>query len=106
VTVPSGVIRPTWLKTGSVNQTLPSGPAVIPPKAGASYRPNCETANSLMAPVFRLSRPIWSTLLSSNQMLPSGPAVMLSASALGVGIAKSVTVPLGVTRSTVLPNAV
>src|SRR5690348_8120467 len=62
---------------GSVNQRLPSGPAVIP-KGEPSVRGR---GNSVIARVAGLMTPILPTW-SVNQRLPSGPAVIL-AGALG-----------------------
>ena len=42
----AGVIRPIWLPSASVNQRLPSGPAVIPPAAVRQPIP----ANSVTRP--------------------------------------------------------
>ena len=70
----------------SVNQRLPSGPAVIPSGSALAVG----TANSVMAWVVGLIIPIWLALYSVNQRLPSGPAVIPSGSDLAVGMANSV----------------
>src|SRR5262249_51193370 len=75
------------LEPVSTNQSLPSGPAVIP---SGRARP-VGMANSEMAWVVGLIIPILLTRCSVNQRLPSGPAVIPSGSALAVGTAKSVT---------------
>src|SRR5208282_662362 len=49
--------------------------------------------------------PILLLPFSTNQTLPSGPAVMPLGAALRVGMANSVTVPLGVTRATLFPTS-
>jgi hypothetical protein len=71
--VPSGVIRPIWSTACSVNQTAPSGPAVIPsgslPGVGMPYS---WTAPSMVM------RPMWLLPGSVNQRAPSGPVVIRS----------------------------
>src|SRR5579885_433410 len=113
VMVPLGVMRPILppplqspLPTQSVNQRLPSGPAVMS-QGALSGRPSAlGTANSVMVPlgVMRpillppMQNPFESRAHSVNQRLPSGPAVMPKDPLLGVGRANSVMVPLGVMR--------
>ena len=62
--------RPIWLAYGSVNQILPSGPAVIP--VGLLER---VTGVKVAVPV-GVMRPTWSRSGTVNQRLPSGPVVM------------------------------
>ena len=63
-----------------VNQTLPSGPAVIP---APPIQPQGERVNSLMAWVVGLISPIWCDAPSVNQRLPSGPGVIFGAGTAG-----------------------
>src|SRR5436853_7454529 len=65
------VMRPILLPSRSVNQRLPSGPAVIP----SGLLLDVGRGNSLMVPL-GLMRPIWLPSCSVNQRLPSGPAVI------------------------------
>ena len=73
VIAPVGVIRPIALiEPGSVNQTLPSGPAATPLGALPPLRP---LLNSEIACVVVLIVPIADAVpLSPNHMFPSGPA--------------------------------
>ena len=71
VIVPLGLIRPILSPLHSINQRLPSGPAVI--KLG--LLPAVGTGNSVILPL-GLMRPILFPLHSANQKLPSGPAVI------------------------------
>src|SRR5438045_9259019 len=71
VMVPEGVMRPTLSPRDSVNQTLPSGPAVMPRgRAGA------------VGSVYSVATPevvtfaILSTCRSGIHRLPSGPTVI------------------------------
>src|SRR5215813_8410574 len=91
------VIRPILLPSYSVNQRLPSGPAVIPLSWLASVR----TSNSVSVPL----GVIYPILLPAvNQRLPSGPAVIPLSRLASVGTANSVSVPLGVIRPILLPS--
>src|SRR3989454_1552325 len=85
---PVGVIRPTLLPQDSVNQRLPSGPAVMPSglllPLGGQLRLGGR-GNSVITPA-GVIRPILLPLSSVNQRLPSGPAVMLSGPLSGVGL--------------------
>src|SRR2546422_8762662 len=85
---PVGVIRPTLLPQDSVNQRLPSGPAVMPSglllPLGGQLRLGGR-GNSVITPAGGI-RPILLPLSSVNQRLPSGPAVMLSGPPTGVGL--------------------
>src|SRR6266516_3380062 len=83
---PAGVMRPITSRAFSVNQRLPSDPAVIPTKPLLTVG----TGNSVMAPE-GLIRPILLSSLSVNQRLPSGPAMI------------SVAGPDGKRRSLMLP---
>ena len=74
VTAPLGVIRPIRSPNSSVNQRLPSGPAVIPTGLLPAVMP---VANSVTAPA-GVIRPIRLPTCSVNQRLPSGPAVIPS----------------------------
>ena len=74
------VIRPIWLPPYSVNQRLPSGPAVIP--SGSLLAVG---TGELGDDAGRVIRPILLPSDSVNQRLPSGPAVMPSGLAAGRG---------------------
>jgi hypothetical protein len=92
--------RPIWLLLRSVNQTLPSGPAVMPSGELPAGRGNSVIA--LGAP--GVMRPILPPT-SVNQRLPSGPRVIPSGPLLAIGRRNSVT-PFGapgVTRPILLP---
>src|SRR6516165_9845988 len=98
--VPELVTRPTSLETpspSSANQTLPSGPAVMPQGlVFAAY-----TGNSEMAPVVVMRPmlpPVW-----VNHWFPSEPSVMPSAPLFGVEIGNSVKL-LGTVRSSRTSN--
>src|SRR5260221_559641 len=82
---PAVVMRPILavVPASSVNQRLPSGPAVMPSGRLAG------TGNKVMLPL-GVMRPI-APALSVNQRLPSGPAVMPKA--VPEGTLNSVTVP-------------
>jgi hypothetical protein len=64
----AGSIRPTSFP--AVNQTPPSGPAVIPPRELVAEG----SGNSAIAWVIGSIRPIWFPAV--NQTPPSGPVVM------------------------------
>src|SRR5262249_43040339 len=82
--VPSRVIRP--MRPGSsVNQTAPSGPAVIP----RAKLPGEGNANSVMTPRVEI-RPIRSACCSVNQSAPSGPTAISTGSAPASGTGNSV----------------
>ena len=81
-----GLIVPILLPPYSVNQRLPSGPAVIPSGSAAAVG----SGNSVVAWVVGLIVPILSALDSVNQRLPSGPAVIPTGAAAAVGVGKSV----------------
>src|SRR5262249_39060484 len=84
----------------SVNQRLPSGPAVIPSGRLLAVMP---VANSVTTPA-GVIRSIRSLLSSVNQRLPSGPAVIpLGTLSVVIPVANSVTAPAGVTRPTRWP---
>src|SRR3954447_13055053 len=74
----AGLIIPILATLSSVNQRLPSGPAVIPRGSAMAVG----TANSVMAPVAELIIPILSERSSVNQSLPSGPAAIPQRSVL------------------------
>ena len=67
-----GLIIPIWLAPYSVNQRLPSGPAVIP----RGWDLAVGMGNSVMAWVVGLIIPILPAPSSVNQRLPSGPVVI------------------------------
>ena len=71
---PAGVIRPIRCSASSVNQRLPSGPAVIA-VGSASRRRERELGDHARGGDPTDRRP---GLVSVNQRLPSGPAVMLA----------------------------
>src|SRR2546421_9377974 len=85
--------RPILLPPFSVNQRLPSGPAVIQ----RDTLPAVGTTNSVMMPAGVL-RPILLPCLSANQRLPSGPAAIPLGKLLVVGTVNSVMTPAGVIR--------
>ena len=67
---PAGVIRPTFAPYDSVNQRLPSGPAVIE----AGWLPDVGMAYLVTVPL-GVMRPTRFASVSVNHTLPSGPAV-------------------------------
>src|SRR5947208_10436849 len=69
---PAKTSRPILLLLDSVNQTLPSGPTVIPIGPPPGVRPS---ENSVITPS-GVIRPILLPQDSVNQRLPSGPAAM------------------------------
>src|SRR6266851_2992489 len=96
VMAPLVLMRPILLAFASVNQRLPSGPAVMQ----KGLLKGVGTENSVIPPLV-VMRPISSAPLpvsSVNQRLPSGPAVMPKGLPPGVGTENSVMVPLGVMR--------
>src|SRR5260370_41719029 len=88
--VPFGLMRPILLLPSSVNQRLPSRPAVIPQGA----LPAVGMGNSVMMPL-GLMRPILLPVPSVNQRLPLGPAAIPVALLLTVGIGNSVILSAG-----------
>jgi len=81
---PAVVIRPILLPASSVNQSLPSGPAVMPFEVlAAVWMENSSAA--VMTPAV-VMRPILLLAPSVNQSLPSGPAVMPAGLLLAVGV--------------------
>src|SRR5581483_2023548 len=97
VIVPVGVMRPILSEPNedvSVNQRLPSGPAIIPLRE----LPCVGVANPVTVPV-GVMRSILDTFLSVNQRLPSDPNAIACPTMLpGGGMANSVIVPVGVMR--------
>src|SRR5579885_410140 len=89
------VMRPILSANISVNQSLPSVPAVI----SHGYLPGVTTENMMICPS-ELLRPILSD--SVNQRLPSGPAV-IPRGLLPSGRRNSVILPAGVMRPIWLP---
>ena len=88
------------LPTCSVNQRLPSGPAVMPDGALLAEMP---LLNSVITPA-GVMRPMRLPPYSVNQRLPSGPAVMPFGWLPAVmPVLNSVTVPVGVMRPMRLP---
>src|SRR5262249_55604905 len=79
---PAGVIRPI-APFSSVNQRLPSGPAVISAGALAVVRP---AENSVMTPAVVIRPMAWRSV---NQRLPSGPRVIPMGWPLVVGMPNS-----------------
>jgi hypothetical protein len=73
---PAVVIRPILLPLASVNQSAPSGPAVML----SNPLDDVGTGYSLSAPAVVI-RPILLPKYSGNQSAPSGPATMLSGKA-------------------------
>ena len=85
VIVPSGVMRPIWLTSVSENQTLPSGPRIMP--SGPAF--GVGSLNSVIAPR-GVRRPIWCAPFSANHKLPSAPMVQPIGVAFPVGRSNSV----------------
>src|SRR5215510_8214118 len=90
---PSGVRRQIEFKAGSVNQMLPSGPAVI----AFGLLPASGIGNSVIEPS-RAIRPIlyaedssFNTSMMKYRLLSSGPAVIAEGRLDGVLISKYVT---------------
>src|SRR5437867_7646907 len=94
VTSPSVVIRPIWLASGSVNQSAPSGPVVIPMDL---LEVNAGAGNSVTSPAIVI-RAILS--LALNQIAPSGPTAIALALLFAVGSGYSMMSPSGVSRLT------
>ena len=91
-------MRPTELMPFSVNQRLPSLPAVIP--HGAAF--GVIVANSVITPC-GVMRPILLVDRSVNQRLPSGPLVIPHGFAPALRpLLNSVTTPVGVMRPILL----
>jgi hypothetical protein len=80
---------PIFAPVNSVNQRLPSGPAVMPKGLLLAVG----TVNSVTVPLVVI-RPILLLLSSVNHNFPSGPVAMLTGSLLAVRPVNSVTVPL------------
>src|SRR5215469_13599577 len=97
VITPSGVIRPTLLPRASVNQRLPSGPAVI--SQGAER--GVGTGNSVSTPS-GVIRPIRLPGISVNHRFPSDPAVITRGWPPAV-TGNSVTAPVAGTRRATAP---
>ena len=79
VTTPAGVIRPIRFAPYSVNQRLPSGPAVIPAGTAVALMPAenvGDAAVGVMRPIRPDGGPDGPAPDAVNQMLPSGPAAM------------------------------
>src|SRR5712691_8391664 len=91
---PAVVMRPIWFPPDSVNQRLPSGPAVMLEGPAVIPGPLAPVGrgNSLMLPP-GVMRPILLALYSVNQRLPSEPAVMPSGLLAAVGTENAVIVP-------------
>ena len=92
------VMRPILFVPPSVNQRLPSGPAVIAP----GWLPGVGRGNSLMLPP-GVMRPILSPDTSVNQRLPSDPDAIL-VGLLFWGKGNSLALPLGVMRPILFPD--
>src|SRR5215472_4436950 len=99
VRTPSGVMRPMLLPSRSVNQTLPSGPAVI--SHGAARRVG--TGNSVSKPP-GVMRPIRFPGISVNHRFPSGPAVITRGCPPAL-TGYSVTAPVDGTSRPIAPAA-
>src|SRR6266581_341096 len=98
VTTPAGVMRPMLFPLNSVNQRLPSGPAVMP--KGLLSPVGME--NSPVTTPAGVMRPILFPEYSVNQRLPSGPAVMPRGKVEAVGMGNSVMVPAAAQAGAVL----
>src|SRR5205807_2229369 len=92
VIAPEVVIRPIRNTSASVNQSAPSGPAVIP--CGLLF---AGSTNSLTTPAVVIL-PMRSPLISVNHSAPSGPAVISTGPDPAVRPPNSVTTPAGVIR--------
>src|SRR5712692_10986992 len=102
---PPGVMRPILFPKFSVNQRLPSGPAVM--MRGLVSRVEGERVwySPVTAPLV-VMRPILSDNDSQNQRLPSGPAAIPRELLLAVGIGNSpVMTPLVVMRPILFAEA-
>ena len=75
VTVPSVVIRPTWVPSRSMNHNEPSPPTVMPPEP----LPMLPLVNTVTCPVPGSIREMAWPDPSVVQSAPSGPTVMLLA---------------------------
>lgn len=88
VSCPSVVMRPTLFARSSVNQSAPSGPAMIRfGKAPAASWYSVKCPSSVIRPTFAAARP-------RNQIAPSGPSAPLCVVALGVGTGMSIAAPV------------
>ncbi len=78
-------MRPIWLTSVSENQTLPSGPRIMPsgPALGVG------SGNSVISPL-SVMRPILLAAFCANQSAPSAPAVIPIGVAFAVGRSYSV----------------
>src|SRR4051794_39558196 len=88
-----GTMRPILPAACSVNQRLPSDPAVILSGCEAELG----SGNSVIVPRV-VMRPILPVAFSVNQRLPSGPAVMPTGDAVLSGSGNSLIVPAVVMR--------
>src|SRR5260370_37843377 len=85
-------MRPIVLPFTSVNQRLPSGPAVMPKGSQPLVDPQLVgRGNSVTRPAV-VMRPIWLVSYSVNQRLPSCPAVMPKGKLLLLRIGHSVKI--------------
>src|SRR5262249_39256362 len=89
---PAGVIRPIR-PASSVNQTLPSGPAVMPAGRLAAVRSVNSWIVTLNPPVPMAARPILFPGPPRNQIAPSGPAAMPHGVLAAVGTSNSWNAP-------------
>ncbi len=91
---PELVVRaPILFPNRSVNQTLPSGPAVMP----LGPLEDVGTLYSVMAPA-EVIRPMLFPFCSVNHKAPSDPAVIPAGRLDGVGVRYSKTAPVRVIR--------
>jgi hypothetical protein len=102
---PAGVIRPIRLAPLSVNQRLPSGPAVIPTGFVTAVVGKGDRGNSVTSPA-GVIRPIRFPISSVNQRLPSGPAVIPFGLPPAVGTRNSVTTPCATAGAGISPVTV
>src|SRR2546428_7213241 len=86
VMAPAGVILPTLFPLPSVNQTLPSGPAPIPPSAFSP--PAVGTGYSVTTPAVGVL-PMLLATVSVDHRVSSGPAALLSRPLAAVGTGDS-----------------
>src|SRR5271166_3028609 len=86
------------LPTVSVNQTAPSGPAVI-----RSANPSGSIGKRLVAP-YGVIRPIPSPWYSVNHRLPSRPAVIAYGACVPTGAPVGVGFALGAAATTAVPD--
>src|SRR5260221_581293 len=91
-------MRPILFPSSSVNQRLPSGPAVMPNGLQPNLCPQVVGRGNKVELPAVVMRPMLFPKAKVNHRLPSGPAVMPKGPKLFVETWNSVTLPLGVMR--------